>query len=116
MQGEVTVISEKIESDFSEGRICSFIDNIKQKDLSELLDEEESLSTIEIKSLSTSVLHLEVEFGEIIKDFYKKWKQDSEFKCCSCERLLVEKALTLLISLQKILIVLHGCSGVSRPL
>ena len=72
--------------------------NLELQDLSELLDDEESLPTTEpipkLKPLSTSESHLEVESAGIIEEFYKKLKQDAEFKCCSCERLLLERALT----------------------
>ena len=85
----------KVESGLSEGCVHSLINNLELKDLSELLDdEEESSSTIEVKSLSTSDSHLEVEFAEIIEQFHEKLKHDPDFTCCSCERLLVEKAVT----------------------
>ena len=85
----------KVESWLSEGCIHSLINDLELKDLSELLgDEEELSSTIECKSLFTSDSHLEVEFAEIIEQFHEKLKHDPDFTCCSCERLLVEKAVT----------------------
>ena len=64
-----------------------------------MLDDEESLTADEgtkgVKSsLSTSESHLEVTFAAIIEEFYEKLKEDPEFVCCSCERLLVKKVLT----------------------
>ena len=87
----------KVESSLSEGCIQSLINNLKLKDLSVLLDdeeEEEPSPTIEVKPLSTSDSHLEVEFAAIIEQFHEKLKHDPEFTCCSCERLLTEKAVT----------------------
>ena len=61
----------KVESCLSEGCIHALINNLKLKDLSELLDdEEESLSTIEVKPLSTCGSHLEVDFAGIIEEFH----------------------------------------------
>ena len=57
------------------------------------MDEEEESST-GIESLSTSESCLEVEFLEIIEAFFAKLKEDPEFICCSCEKLLFEKVLT----------------------
>ena len=85
----------KVESCLSEDCIHSLINNLELKDLSELLDdEEESSSTIEVKSLSTSDSHLGLEFAEIIEQLHEKLKHDPDFTCCSCERLLVKKAVT----------------------
>ena len=83
----------QIETGLSEGSIHYLKNNLKLQDLSVLLDDEDS-STAEVKSLSTSESHIEVEFADIIEEFYEKLKQDPEFTCCSCERLLVRKALT----------------------
>ena len=84
----------EIEYGLSQGSIHSLKSNLKLQDLSELLGDEETLSTAEVKSLSISEAHLEVEFAAIIEEFYKKLKQDPEFTCCSCERLLLKKTLT----------------------
>ena len=84
----------EIEYGLSQGSIHSLKSNLKLQDLSELLEDEESLSVAEMKSLSTSEAHLEVEFAAIIEEFYKKLKEDPEFTCCSCERLLLKKTLT----------------------
>ena len=35
-----------------------------------------------------------MEFAGIIEEFYGKLKEDPEFTCCSCERLLLKKTLT----------------------
>ena len=61
------------------------------QELSELLYEESV--TAEAQSVSSSELHLEVEFEGIIKVFYDKLK-DPEYTCCSCEKLLLKKVLT----------------------
>ena len=82
-----------IESGLSEGSISSLKNILKVQDLSELLDEEDS-STTGAESLSTSESHLEVEFAATIEAFYAKLKEDPEFTCCSCERLLLNKVLT----------------------
>ena len=69
--------NRRVESSLSEGCIQSLINNLKLKDLSELLDdegEEEPLLTIEAKPLSTSDSHLEVEFAAIIEQFHEKLK------------------------------------------
>ena len=61
-----------------------------------------SISDSDGKSTELSESYLEVEFAEVIQEFYEKLKQDPEFiqefyeklkqdpefKCCSCERLL----------------------------
>ena len=59
----------KVESSLSNGCIQSLLNNLKLKDLSELLDDEEedSSPTVEVKSLSTSDSHLEVEFAVTIE-------------------------------------------------
>ena len=59
-----------------------------------MLNEEESSSTIEVKFLSTSDLHLAVKFAEVIEQLHEKLKHDPDFTYCSCERLLVKKAVT----------------------
>ena len=82
-----------IESGLSEGSISSLKNILKVQDLSELLDEEDS-STTGAESFSTSESHLEVEFAAIIEAFYAILKEDPEFTCCSCERLLMNKVLT----------------------
>ena len=82
-----------IESGLSEGSISSLKNILKVQDLSELLDEEESSST-GTESLSTSESRLEVQFSEIIEAFYAKLKEDPEFTCCGCEKLLFKKVLT----------------------
>ena len=66
------------------------MNNLELQDLSELLDDEESSSTPEVKSSSTSESHLEVKFEGIVEELYEKLKQDPLFTC-SCERLQVEK-------------------------
>ena len=99
----------KVESCLSEDCIHSLINNLELKDLSKLLDEEESLSTIEVKYLSISDSHLGVEFAETIEQLHEKLKHDPDFTCCSCERLLENKAVTL-ISLQINSAVLLECS------
>ena len=73
--------------------------NISIKEPSDLLDDERSFpvertSEKSESSLSTSESKLEVEFADIIREFYDKLKQDAEFVCCCCERLLVRKVLT----------------------
>ena len=88
----------EIESSLSKGSICSLKNKLNLQDLSELLDDEllddDHLSTTESESLSTSESHLEVKFAGIIEEFYGKLKEDPEFICCSCERLLLKKTLT----------------------
>ena len=42
----------------------------------------------------TSESHFEVKFAGIIEEFYGKLKEDPEYMCCSCERLLLKKTLT----------------------
>ena len=66
---------------------------LKVQELSELLEDEES-ATKESEFLSTSESHLEVQFARIIKEFHKKLKEDCEFTCCSCEKLLFKRVLT----------------------
>ena len=58
-----------------------------------MLDDEQSATT-EGECLSTSESHLEVEFAAIIEAFYDKLKEDLEFTCCSCQKLLLKKVLT----------------------
>lgn len=82
-----------IESGLSEGSMSSLRNILKVQELSELLDDEESATT-EAVSLSTCESHLEVEFAAIIEAFYDKLKEDPEFTCCSCEKLLMKKILT----------------------
>ena len=88
----------EIESSLSEGSVCSLKNKLNLQDLSELLDDEflddKDSPTTECESLSTSESQLEVKFAGIIEEFYGKLKEDPEFSCCSCERLLLKKALT----------------------
>ena len=89
----------QIETDLSEGHIQSLVANISIEEPSDLLDDERSFpvertSEKSESSLSTSESKLEVEFADIIREFYDKLKQDAEFVCCCCERLLVRKVLT----------------------
>ena len=72
--------------------------NISIQEPSDLVDDERSFpvertSEKSESSLSTSESQLEVEFADIIQEFYDKLKEDAEFVCCCCERLLVKKAL-----------------------
>ena len=67
------------------------------QELSELLYDEESV-TAEAQSVSSSESHLEVEFEGIIKAFYDKLKEDPEYTCCSCEKLLLKKVTPCSIS------------------
>jgi len=89
----------KIECDFTNNCLWSLTQNLQLNDLSDSLDDEVSLSaSTESKTsctLFTTESHLEVEFAGIIEDFYSKLKEDAEFICCSYERLLLQKALTL---------------------
>ena len=64
---------------------------LKVQELSELLYEESV--TAEAQSVSSSESHLEEEFEGIIKVFYDKLKEDPEYTCCSCEKLLLKKVL-----------------------
>ena len=82
-----------IESGLSEGSVSSLKKLLKVQELSELLDDEQSATT-EGECLSTSESHLEVEFAAIIETFYDKLKEDPEFTCCSCQKLLLKKVLT----------------------
>ena len=66
---------------------------LKVKKLSQLLEDEESV-TKESESLSTFESHLEVQFATIIEEFHKKLKEDPEFTCCSCKKLLFERVFT----------------------
>ena len=88
----------KIESDLTNHCLQSLMENLQLNDLSDLLDDEMSLCTSteseSSSTLSTSDAHLEVEFAGIIDEFYGKLKEDAEFTCCSCERLLLQKTLT----------------------
>jgi len=88
----------KIEYDLTNNCLWSPMQKLQLNYLSDLLDDEVSLSTsTESKTsciLSTTVSHLEVEFAEIIKDFYNKLKEDAEFSRCSCKCLLLSKILT----------------------
>ena len=54
----------------SQGSIHSLKSNLKLQDLSELLEDEKSLSVAEMKFLSTFEAHLEVEFAATIEEFY----------------------------------------------
>lgn len=81
-----------IESSLSEGSVSSLKNILKVQELSELLYEESV--TAEAQSVSSSESHLEVEFEGIIKAFYDKLKEDPEYTCCSCEKLLLKKVLT----------------------
>ena len=90
----------KIESDLSNvHNIESLKENLKVTDLASLLqyDELPSSTSHESTSLSTSESHLEVEFAKIIKEYNDKLKEDPEFSCCSCERLLPKKYVTRFI-------------------
>ena len=82
-----------IECGLSEGFISSLKNILKVQELSELLDDKDSVTT-EAESLSTSESHLDVEFAAIVEAFYDKLKEDPEFTCCSCEKLLLKKVLT----------------------
>ena len=82
-----------IESGLSEGSVSSLKKILKVEELSELLDDEQSATT-EAEYLSTSESHLEVEFAAIIETFYDKLKEDPEYTCCSCQKLLLKKVLT----------------------
>ena len=86
----------EIESSLSEGSVCSLKNKLNLHDLSELLDDEflddKDSPTTECESLSTSESQLEVKFTGIIEEFYGKLKEDPEFSCCSCERLLLKKS------------------------
>ena len=88
----------EIESSLSKGSISSLKNKLDLQDLSELLDDEllhdKDSPTAESESLSTSESQLEVKFAGIIEEFYGKLKEDPEFTCCSCERLLLKKTLT----------------------
>ena len=68
-----------IESGLSKVSISSLKNILKIQELSELLYDEESVTT-DSESLSTSDSHLKVEFAAIIESFHKK----SENTCCSC--------------------------------
>ena len=59
----------KVESALSDSCIQTLLNNLKLKDLLELLDDEEedSSPTIEVKSLSTSDSYLGVEFAVTIE-------------------------------------------------
>ena len=82
-----------IESGLSEGSVSSLKKFLKVQELSELLDDEQSATT-EGEYLSTSESCLEVEFAAIIETFYDKLKEDPEYTCCSCQKLLLKKVLT----------------------
>ena len=82
-----------IESGLSEGSVSSLKKFLKVQELSELLDDEQSATT-EGEYLSTSESCLEVEFAAIIEIFYDKLKEDPEYTCCSCQKLLLKKVLT----------------------
>ena len=88
---------KKIDNDLASGCIQSLLSNISIENCADLL-EDDSLpsSPTDTDGLpgEVSESHLEVEFAEVIQEFYEKLKQDPEFKCCSCERLLMKKALT----------------------
>ena len=81
-----------IESGLSEGSVSSLKKLLKVQELSELFDDEQSATT-EGECLSTSESHLEVKFAAIIETFYDKLKEDPEFTCCSCQKLLLKKVL-----------------------
>ena len=105
----------QIETDRSEGHIQSLVANISIEEPSDLLDDERSFPVERISeksesSLSTSESQLELEFVDIIQEFYDKLKQDVEFVCCCCERLLVKKALTHFNFTMENLAVQRGCS------
>ena len=82
-----------IESGLSEGSVSSLKKFLKVQEQSELLDDEQSATT-EGEYLSTSESCLEVEFAAIIKTFDDKLKEDPEYTCCSCQKLLLKKVLT----------------------
>ena len=82
-----------IESGLSEGSVSSLKKLLKVQELSELLDDEQSATT-ERECSSTSESCLEVEFAAIIETFYDKLKEDPEYTCCSCQKLLLKKVLT----------------------
>ena len=101
----------KIESDLSAVHsIESLKKNLKITDLVTLLEYDElpSSTTYNCTTLSISEAHLEVKFATIIKEFKDKLKEDAEYYCCSCERLLFKKNLTHLTLQLKSLRVMHG--------
>ena len=92
-----SAIINKIESDLScLHSIKSLMENIKLANIAVLLDYDEIPSSTTHKStaLSTIESHLEVEFAKVINEYTDKLKQDAEYCCCSCERLLLKKNLT----------------------
>ena len=85
--------TRNVENGLSNGSVSSLKTVLKVQELSELFEDEES-ATNESESLSTSESHIEVQFAGIIEEFHKKLKEDPEFTCCSCEKLLFERVLT----------------------
>ena len=44
--------------------------------------------------MTTLESHLQVEYATVIKEYNDKLKEDAEYTCCSCKRLLLKKNLT----------------------
>ena len=52
--------------------------------------------------------HLHVEHAEVIAEVEKKFSDDAEFSCCSCERLLQRNRLLRLHSLKQSFGLIYG--------
>ena len=72
----------KIDYDLATASVQSLLTNISVDSCTDLLEEDSlSISDSDGKSTELSESYLEVEFAEVIQEFYEKLKQDPEFKC-----------------------------------
>ena len=74
----------KIDYDLATASVQSLLTNISVDSCTDLLEEDslsKSISDSDGKSTELSESYLEVEFAEVIQEFYEKLKQDPEFKC-----------------------------------
>lgn len=92
-----SLLIDKIELDLSSvDCIPSLKLNLGLEDLAVLLEYDEFPSYDHHSTMSSSISesHLEVEFDGIITEFKDKLKEDPEYTCYSCQRLLFKKTLT----------------------
>ena len=95
-----SALIDNVESDLSSvNSMLSLKQNLGLEDLASLLQYDELPSSSDQSdhsgtTFSTVQSHLEVEFVEIIAEFYAKLKEDPDYTCCSCQCLLLKKTLT----------------------
>ena len=82
---------DKVESDLSSVDCIPLLkQNLGLEDLTVLLEYDEFPSSVHDPVITSfiSESHLEVQFASIISEFKDKVREDPEYTCCSCERLL----------------------------